>query len=352
MSKIKVGLIGAGQIAYSHCREINAHPEAAVTAVADPSIERGRALAAKFGIGGVFSSAEELFRRSAVDAVSIAVPNRLHAPLALAALKARKHVMLDKPFALNAREAEAVVAAAEEAGRVFMLGMNQRFSEEAQTVKALVERGELGKIYHAKAYWMRRSGIPKLGTWFGDKKMAGGGCMLDIGVHVLDLCLYLMNNFEPVSVFATTKTVFGNRGLGEGGWGMSDRAQGKLVFTVEDFAAALIRMKNGATVQLEVSWAQHQDNGDRHNVELFGTEAGVTTFPAQLCKFGKNPGEYEVTRIEGVKGPYSGTNRFANWIDVMLKKAKPCATARQAVAVQKILDAIYTSARTGHDAAV
>lgn len=351
MDKLRVGMVGAGQIAYGHCREINAHPGAQVVAVADPSDERARRICEEMKIGRRFKSADDMLAKGDVDAVTIAVPNRFHAPVALAALKAGKHVMLDKPFALNLKEAEKVVKAAAQNRVVFMLGMNQRFTREGQTIRAIVDRGELGEIYHAKAFWLRRSGIPKLGTWFGDKQLAGGGCVLDIGVHILDLCLYLLNSFEPVSVSATTRTVFGNRGLGEGGWGMSDRAK-KYTFDVEDFASAMIRLKGGKTVSLDVSWALHQEQGNRQNIELFGSEAGASVFPPRIFRFGKNKGEYEVTEPQGVQGPYSGQNRFSNWLDVILKKAKPCVTARQALAVQKTLDAIYLSARTGREVRV
>jgi len=120
-------------------------------------------------------------------------------------------VLLEKPFAMNADEAGKAVAIAEKAGLTLMLGMNQRFTADSQKIKQLVEQGVLGDIYHAKAYWFRRAGIPKLGTWFANREMAGGGSLYDIGVHMLDLCLWTMNNFEPVSVTGAT---FRSRGAG------------------------------------------------------------------------------------------------------------------------------------------
>jgi predicted dehydrogenase len=187
-------------------------------------------------------------------------------------------------------------------------------------------------------------GIPKFGTWFCRKDLAGGGALMDIGVHMLDTSLYLLDNFKPVSVSSAAYTNFGNRGLGEGDWGMSDR--GKLHFDVDDFGIAFIRLQGGVTLELQASWAMHMADADRHNVELFGTEAGASVFPANVYRFGKKAGEYETVTPEGVTGPYSGSDRFANWIDVILKQAKPCASMRQALAVQKILDAVYKSAKT------
>jgi predicted dehydrogenase len=251
---------------------------------------------------------------------------------------------------MNAQEATRVVQEAKKARKVFMLGMNQRFPKEAQTIRVIAGRGDLGDIYHAKAYWMRRTGTPKFGTWFCRKDMAGGGCMLDIGVHILDLCLYLMDNWQPVSVSGATYTKFGNRGLGEGGWGMSDR--GKLVFDVDDFATALIKFRNGATLQLDASWALHQETRGQHNVELFGTEAGASVFPAKVFRFGKKIGEYEVVEPQNVKIPYPHCNRFVNWIDVILGKDEPMATPVQSLTVQKVLDAIYKSSETGKEVRV
>lgn len=347
MKTIRVGMIGAGQIAYSHCDGVNKHPGAKVTAVADLSTERMKAIKERFGIDRTYTEWEDIVADPDVDAVSIALPNVFHMPVSIAALKAGKHVMLDKPFALNRNEAKRVVHAAEKSRRIFMLGMNQRFEVEAQTIRALIERGELGEIYHAKAYWLRRTGAPKFGTWFCRKDMAGGGCMLDIGVHVLDLCLHLMGNWKPVTVLGAAYTKFGNRGIGEGGWGMSER--GKHVFDVDDFATALVKFRNGATLQLDVSWVLHQERGGRHNVELYGTEGGAAVFPPRIFRFGRKKGEYEVVEPQNVKIAYPHCNRFVNWIDVILRKARPMCTPAEALVVQEILDAVYKSAETGRE---
>jgi len=280
--------------------------------------------------------------------VYIAVPNKFHAPLTIAALQAGKHVILDKPFAMNVAEAEEVVATAKRAGKMFMVGMNQRFRADSQKIQALAAQGVLGDIYHGKAFWFRRSGIPRLGTWFGNKELAGGGALLDIGVHLLDLCLFCMGNFEPVAVTGATYTKFGNRGLGEGGWGKSDRQQG-LVFDVDDFAAAMIRMKNGATVSLDVTWACHAEEANRMDVYLYGSEGGARLYPAKLFHSDPLRNDYDV--IENPKAPVALAHecRFTNFINSILGSEKPLVTPEQALAVQKILDGIYESARTGRE---
>jgi predicted dehydrogenase len=348
MTKIKVGIVGAGQISYGHVTQINEHPGAEVVAVADPSEKRAKLLQEKFSLPQRYQDAKEMIADPEIDAVSIAVPNFLHAPVALDALKAGKHVLLDKPFALNYKEAQSVVAAAKKAKKVFTMGMNWRFNQHAQTIRALTDRKEFGEIYHAKATILRRCGIPKFGTWFCEKKKSGGGCMLDIGVHFLDLCLYAINNFKPVSVSGQTYTKFGNRKLGGGTWGMSD--PGKHVFDVDDFASALIRFENGATVTLDVAWAMHQKEDTKMSVQLMGTQAGASMLPqAEIYRYGKKKGEYEVVEPQKVKPPYPGKTRFGNWIDAILKKDKLCCAPEEALAVQKILDGIYESSRTGKE---
>lgn len=345
---IKVGMIGAGGIANDHCQAIGKYDGAEVAAVADISDERRAELKAKHSIPKGYAQWQALVADKELDAVAIALPNALHAPVSIAALKAGKHVLLDKPFALSYAEARKVVDTAKQKKKVLMLGMNQRYRQDAQVVKAIVDRGELGEIYHAKAYWCRRMGSPKFGTWFVSKQLSGGGCMLDIGVHYLDLALHLMGNWEPVSVSGQVYGKFGHRGIGEGGWGKSDRSK-KIKFDVEDFATALIKFKNKATLELNVSWVLHQEQGDRNNVELYGTDAGISLAPTKLCRQSKRKGEYEVVTPQDVKIAHRYQSRQANWLDAILGKDKPLCTMEQSLVVQRILDAVYASSESGKE---
>jgi predicted dehydrogenase len=349
MTDIRFGVIGAGQIAHCCCSEINEHAHASVIAAADPHPGRVAELCEANEIEHAYSDGCELIAAPNVDAVYIAVPNAFHAPLAKAALDGGKHVILDKPFALDLEEARMVAAAAEASGKQFMLGMNQRYRADSQKIRALVEQGVLGDIYHAKAYWFRRAGIPRLGTWFCNKDLSGGGALLDIGVHLLDLCLHTMGNFEPVAVFGRTYTTFGNRGIGEGNWGRSDVEGSR--FDVDDFASAMIRMANGATVTLDVSWAMHRRDHDRMNVDIFGSEGGASLYPAELCRFSPEPWRdgYEVLDDLSPEIPYPHENRFHNFINVLRGEEAPGSTIEEALAVQSILDAIYESCRTGSE---
>ena len=348
LSEVRFGFIGAGAIAHYAAADVLSHPHAKLIAIHDLHMGRLNMLQKKHSIKFAHEAAEELLANKSVDAVYIAVPNKFHIPLTIQALKAGKHVILEKPFAMNAAEAEKAIATAKAAGLVLNVSMNQRFSADSQKIKHLVEKGVLGDIYHAKAYWMRRTGIPKLGTWFGNKKVAGGGSLYDIGVHMLDLCLYTINNFEPVSVVGATYTKFGNRGLAEGGWGMSDPINAP--FDVDDFASAFIRFANGATVVLDTSWACHQADWNRDNVHIFGTEAGATVRPARLFRADpRPPASYEVLDDLQVALKMPHQNRFHNFINHLRGEEELCVTTRQALVVQKILDGIAESNRTGKE---
>lgn len=346
METLNFGFIGAGQIAYSSASAVNSHAAGRVLAAQDLNSERLQALQAKTGIERSYAEVDALLADADINAVYIAVPNVYHAPLALKALEAGKHVLLEKPFAMNAQEAEQVVALAQQRGLSFTVGMNQRFAGANLSVQAAALAGEFGELYHGKAYWFRRSGIPKLGTWFGRKALAGGGALYDIGVHMLDLCLFCMQNWEPVAVSGATYCKFGNRGLGEGGWGLSEREHTE--FDVEDFATGLIKFRNGATVTLDVSWACHTGDPNRNNVELFGTDGGASCYPARFFKHGSEAGSHQI--LEGMRraSPYA-PDRFHNFINHILGDEPLCATPQQALTVQRILDAIAASCASGRE---
>ncbi|XOV88880.1 MAG: Gfo/Idh/MocA family protein [Pseudomonadota bacterium] len=344
---VKFGIIGAGAISLGSAREIQAHADAEIVAICDANTARVNRLGDALGVRQRYDNSRELIADGNVDAIYIAVPNVFHAPLAEEALERGKHVILEKPFALNAREARAVADAATRTGKLFMLGMNQRFVPAAQQIRSLVAAGRLGEIYHARACWLRRRGIPSIGTWFSSKALAGGGALLDIGVHMLDLSLYLMDNFRPEAVTGATYTRFGNRGQGEGGWGISDRED--LSFDVDDFATALIKLAGGATLQLDVSWALHQGQANVMNVNLFGTEAGASVYPAELYLAGDKPAEYQVIQNPDAPLQFGHTSRFHNFVNAIRGFEALCVTLDQALAVQSIIDAIYLSCSTGRE---
>jgi predicted dehydrogenase len=347
--ELRFGVFGAGQISHVACEEIARHPAASVVALSDPHPERLAKLAAKVGSVRAYADNRQLLADPDVSAVYIATPNAFHAPLALAALAAGKHVLIEKPFALDAVEAAAVVAASERSGKLLSIGMNLRFNADSQRLAALVRRGALGQVYHAKAFWFRRAGIPKLGTWFSSKALAGGGALYDIGVHLLDLSLFALDRFDPVSVSGRVYSTFGGRGLGEGDWGHSERSHE--LFDVDDSATALLRFADGATLTLDVSWAIHQKEANRMNVLVHGSEGGAGCFPGEHYRFGAELGSYEVAPLESsrIELEFPHENRFFNFIGAALGRERLCVTASQALAVQRILDAIYESSRLGRE---
>uniref|UniRef100_UPI00404B3D29 Gfo/Idh/MocA family protein n=1 Tax=Cephaloticoccus sp. TaxID=1985742 RepID=UPI00404B3D29 len=340
-----VAVIGAGAIGHDHIRSFQQHPAARVVALAEISPERGREAADAYNIPELVTDYRTLLTRADIDVVSIALPNFLHAFVALDALRAGKNVMVDKPMATNARDAAKVVAAARKSRRLLMVGQNQRFTPEIQTAKQLVTDGVLGEVYHAKTAWTRRSGIPRIGSWFTQTKFAGGGSTYDIGVHALDRCLFLLGEFDAAAVSGQTYSKFGNRGLGDGGWGKSEIDPRK-PFDVDDLSVALIKLKSGRTVLLETSWAGHLEDDGFNGTQLFGTEAGLLVPPLKLFRPGPNG---YITESISPKANLVNPNRMVHFIDCLLGKAKPYVKPAESLAVQKILDAIYRSAQTGRE---
>lgn len=344
---LRFGFIGAGQIAESSAASVKSHPHGRVVAVQDMHLERAKALATAQAIEKVYTTPQELFADPEVDAVYVAVPNKFHVPLTIEALRAGKHVMLEKPFAMNYAEALQAAEAARKTDRVLTLGMNLRFGTMQQSMRALVQENKFGEIYHAKAFWFRRTGIPKLGTWFGSRELAGGGCLYDIGVHLLDIALYVTGKFRPTSVSGATYTKFGNRGKGEGGWGRSERTD--IVFDVDDFASGLIRFEDGSTISLDVSWAAHIDSPNKMDVHLYGTEAGAEVFAGKIFTQDENTGEYLTRELKPGAVPFAHQDRFHNFINHLHGTEELCVTLEQALTVQRILDALAESSATGRE---
>ncbi|MGI9324424.1 MAG: Gfo/Idh/MocA family protein [Pseudomonadales bacterium] len=346
MADLRLGMIGAGEIASYTAAEVAKADDVVLSALADPNAARANELAAAHSVNEVYASATELLEQGNVEAVYIAVPNALHAPLALQCLAAGKHVLLDKPFALSTTEASAVVEAAEHAGRVLMLGMNTRFHANVQRARALQEQGTFGPIYHVKAQWRRRSGIPRIGSWFTHKASAGGGALLDIGVHMLDASLYILNNFEPLSVSGVVENRFGGRGLGDGQWGRSERSDRQ--FDVEDFATALIRLKGGVSISLDAAWAMHQRESEIREIDLFGENAGASVFAETLHQTPPEQFEHSESAFAAPL-TYAHRSRVQNFVHCIAGREQPMVTANEALVVQRILDAIYQSSESGRE---
>ena len=313
---LRVGVIGVGAIGTRHLQGFQKHPLAEVVrdcACRSPK-KRAREAAEEFGVSAFYRDYRLMLARDDIDAVSIALPNYLHLPVGIDALRAGKHVLLEKPMAISATQAKRLVAEAKRRRRHLMVGQSMRFTPEVQTAKTMIEAGIIGDIYHAKTAWCRRSGIPRIGSWFTRSKFAGGGCTYDIGVHALDRCLYLLGDFDAAAVSGQTYSKMGKRGRGEGTWGKGE-IDPALPFDVEDLSVALIKLRSGRTVLLEASWAASQKEHDINRTQLFGTEAGLLLPPVELVKHSRLG---FVTEAIASNPGKVGTDRMVHFVDVVL----------------------------------
>ena len=270
---VRVGIVGLGWAGETHLKSYVQVPGVQVLAMAGLEAERGRQLIATYNVPDLYANYEDLLARDDIDAVSVCVPNYLHAPIGLAALRAGKHLLCEKPLAVSGEEAKMMVDTAEQEGRVLQVAFNHRRRGDATVLKRYIDEGGLGRIYYAKAYWMRRSGIPGLGSWFTSKQMAGGGPLIDLGVHVLDLAMWLLGEPAVRSVSAATYAELGPRG--RGGSPTATKTGSSSAYEVEDLATGFIRLEGGATLLLEASWAAYSGVGDDFGVTLYGTEGGA-----------------------------------------------------------------------------
>ena len=270
---MRVGVVGLGYAGEQHLKNFVKMPNVEAVALAGLEEERLARLGGQYGVANLYRSWENLVARDDLDVVSIGAPNHLHAPIAIAALRGGKHVLCEKPLARTGVEAEGIVRAAKEADRAVHIAFTQRERGDVQALKRHVEEGNLGRIYHAKATWMRRNGIPGMGGWFTSKEMAGGGPLIDLGVHMVDMALFLMGNPVVESVSCATYAELGPRG--RGGWEGIGVMTGEDAYEVEDLATAFIRLSGGATLNLETGWAVYRESSDDFGVTLYGTDGGA-----------------------------------------------------------------------------
>jgi predicted dehydrogenase len=344
--KLRCGVIGTGAIGIGHLLSLTSFPRAAAVALAETNAQRAKEATERFKIPRSYNDYHELLDQPDIDAVTIATPNYLHAEMAIEALKARKHVVVEKPLATTAKDAARIIDTAKKMKRTLMVAQNFRFNRYTQMAKMIIDKGDVGEIYHARCFWLRRNGIPRIGSWFTQKKFAGGGCILDIGSHLLDACLHLMSDFEVVSVSAQTHSKFGPRGLGEMDWGKGDIDPAK-PFDVDDQGAVFLRLKSGRTVILEASWAAYVPSDVReYGIDLFGTSAGLSLYPARMFRNG--PNGYETIHLNVPKLPYS-EDRIHHFVSAVVEGKKPLVTLDESLQLQTILEAIYTSASTGKE---
>ena len=273
MSKVKLAIIGAGNIANAHLDAYKHVADVEIYAACDINPARLAKTCDKYGIQRRYTDVDTMLAElPELDAADVCVWNCNHAECSIKALNAGLHVLCEKPMAYSAKEAEEMKAAAERNGKLLMIGFVLRFSDEAKIAMDFIQKDYLGEIYYSKAQYVRRHGNP--GGWFGDKARSGGGPIIDLGVHVIDLTRYLMGNPKPVSVYAVASNRLGDRKFIKTGPGwVPEDAKEDDVCTVEDFATALIRYDNGACTYLETSYDINGENIARR--QLFGTKGGM-----------------------------------------------------------------------------
>jgi predicted dehydrogenase len=272
---MKVGVIGLGWAGRQHIKGYQAVDGVQVAALAGLEAEAREALADEHGIEHRFETYEELLALDGLDAVSVAVPTFLHAPITIAAFERGLHVLTEKPMARTGAEADAMVDAARAAGRVLQVVFNRRHRGDIRQLQRFIAEGRLGHPYYAKGWWLRRAGIPGAGSWFTQREQSGGGALLDIGIHVLDYALLLLGNPGVVSVSAATYDLLGGGGFGAAAGSDKTGSNDPSTFEVEDMATAFLRLDDGGTLLLEASWAMHRADGDEFGITVFGTEAGA-----------------------------------------------------------------------------
>jgi len=344
MKKLKVGIIGSGAIAQNaHMPSYAALDNVEMAAVADSNPQNAQAAAEKFSVPKVFSDYRELLALKEIDAVSICTPNANHKPATVDALRAGKHVLVEKPIALNATEAQAMIEAGKKAKKILMVAQCQRFTTESQIIKRAVKEGALGEIYYAEASYLRRRGIPGWGA-FTSKAISGGGPLIDVGVHVLDLALYLMGFPKPVSVSGTAFAKIGpkpRKAMLEQSWSW-DPAK----FEVEDMGIGLVRFENGACLYLKASWAINSAKTD-NGVMLAGTEGGCQNSPLEIYRedFGS------LVNITPTQYPRANSylEEVRLFVEAIRKGLPSPVPGEQALITTKILDAIYKSGKTGKE---
>ncbi len=333
---LRVGVIGAGWPGERHAEGYLASGEARVVALADLDPARRAAFARQFDVPETYADYRELLADPAVEAVSVALPNFLHREAAVAALEAGKHVLCEKPPAVTLAEAEAMAAAAERAGRLLVYAVQRRFNPATEALRERLAAGLLGEVYHARAVWTRTWGVPRgAGGWFTDPARSGGGALIDIGVHVLDLAWFLLGCPAPRTVSGQVFNKFPE------------------LTACDDSAFALVRFADGRGVQVEASWVLAQE-ADQMGVHFYGTAGGALLGNTSLDLF--TVGEAGRTRTSvALGGGYPApafTAQARNFVRAVRGAEPPRTPAAHGVRLMAMLEGIYRSTREGREVAL
>ncbi len=351
--KLRIGIIGTGGIANGkHMPSLAKLETVEMVAFCDVVEAKAAEAAQKYGTpdAKVYTDYKQLLEDGSIDVVHVCTPNDSHAEISIAALEAGKHVMCEKPMAKTAADARRMVEAAKRTGKKLTIGYNNRYRSDSQYLHKVCRSGELGEIYFAKAHAIRRRAVPTWGVFLDEEKQ-GGGPLIDIGTHALDLTLWMMNNYKPKAVLGTAYHKLSQRENAANAFGPWDPKK----FTVEDSAFGFITMENGATIILESSWALNTLEVDEAKCTLCGTEGGAD-MKGGLRLNGEKFSKLYTTEVDlsagGVaffsgEAENSGDVEARMWIDSILNDTEPVVKPEEALVVSEILEAIYESAKTG-----
>jgi predicted dehydrogenase len=345
---LRVGVIGVGWAGEQHLKAYDVLPDVEIAALAGLEEPVREALAAQYGIERSVARWEDLLETPGLDAVTVAVPTFLHAPITVAALERGLHVLCEKPIARNTAEAATMVEAARSAGRVLDVAFNHRRRGDIQALKGIIDAGRLGHLYYARAWWLRRSGIPTLGSWFTNSEMAGGGPLLDIGIHVLDYSLFLLGHPAITAVSASTYDLLGTAGFGSSD--ASPKTGDSNTFDVEDLATVFMRLGDGGTLTVEASWAAHRSAVDEFGITLYGTEGGAELIvrdmepSGSLRVFTDDAGVPAETRLSAPPGRGHGTV-VREFVEKIRSGDWDGADGSGAAALARVVEECYRSAR-------
>ena len=352
--KVRIGIIGCGGIAnQKHLPSLHTLPNVEIVAFCDIIVEKAEAAAKRYGTpdAKVYKDYKELLKDKSIEVVHVCTPNRSHSFITVDALEAGKHVMCEKPMAINAAEAKKMVDAAKRTGKKLTIGYQNRHRPDSLFAKAECEKGTLGEIYFAKATAIRRRAVPTWGVFLNEYEQ-GGGPLIDIGTHALDLTLWCMDNYKPKYCVGTTFKKLGDKFPTGNAWGEWKKEE----FTVEDAAFGFIVMENGATIILESSWALNILDTREAVTVLCGTEGGADMNDGVRINGIRNGRQYVlkpdlsaggVAFYDGDAGDSAQVREQRLWIDAIKNDKEPAVTPEQAYTVSRILDGIYISAKTG-----
>lgn len=340
--KTRIGFIGGGGISRTHMRYLAEMDDVEMVGVADVSQGALDLCSKEYGFSNCYTDYHELLKIKDLDAVTVGTPNGMHHQPTIDALKAGKDVMVEKPMAMTAGEAAEMVKTAARQKRLLVIGFQHRFAPAAQMLKRSIDKGDFGTVFYARCLALRRRGIPNWGV-FGRKDLQGGGPLIDIGVHMIEVAHYLMGSPQPVSAYGSMYTYLGDKPSDTAcSWPNWDYKN----YTVEDLAVGMVRFANGATLSVEASFAAHIGKGE-WNFSLMGEKAGGQFDPPMIFK--DDAGTMVNITPDWLPNTDAFRHKLRHFVDCVQNRTPSEAPGEHGVLVQQMLNGIYQSAELGHE---